>query len=241
MNPQTETFGDPLAAYRDNGQHFLGDGFHGMLVKRGIRHFPATMTPPSSVGLTERYVQLIMGILRRRVQGSNKDLWDTLLASAVQTMNTWGIKVHGFTLSELLFGYNPRSGPKDHVTEHIPFDGIDSNAYGVHLARLEENRQQGQEQIVAAAEWQAEREERRNRKGVALQEGDQVLLKRFDVAKNLGMKLETRWEGPYRLTELAYHGKSGGLRDLITGELVRTRKEGLRERVYVNDLKLFLQ
>ena len=94
---------------------------------------------------------------------------------------------------------------------------------------------------MAAAEWQAEREERKNRKGVALQEGDLVLLKRFDVAKNLGMKLETRWEGPYLLTELAYHGKSGRLRDLITGELVRTQRGGLRERVHVNDLKLFLQ
>ena len=211
----TETFGDPLAAYTDNGQHFLGDEFHGMLVKRGIRHFPAPKTHPLLVGLAERYVQLIMGILRRRVQGSNKDLWDTLLASAVQTLNTRGIKVHRFTPSELLFGYNPRSGPKDDITAHILLDGIDSNAYGVHLARLEENTQQGQEQIVAAAEWQAEREERRNRKGVALQGGDLVLLKRFDVAKNLGMKLKTRWEGPDRLTELAYHGKSGRLRDLI--------------------------
>ena len=139
----TETFGNPLATYRYNGQHFLGDGFHGMLVKRGIRHFPATKTPSLSVGLAERYVLLIMGILCRRLQGSNKDLWDTLLASMVQTLNTWGIKVHRFTPSELLFGYNPRSGPKDDITEHILLDGIDSNAYGVHLARLKENRQQG--------------------------------------------------------------------------------------------------
>ena len=124
---------------------------------------------------------------------------------------------------------------------HIILDAIDSNANGVRLARLEENRRQGQERIVAAAEWQTEKEEQKNRKGVTLQDGDLVLLKRFDVAKNLGMKLETRWEGPYRLTELAYHGKLGRLRDLITGELVRTRKGGLRERVHVNDVKLFLQ
>ena len=173
----TETFGNPLAAYTDNGQHFLGDEFHGMLVKRGIRHFLAPKTHPSSVGLAERYVQLIMGFLRRWIQGNNKDLWDTLLASVVQTLNTCGIKIHGFTPSELLFGYNPRSGPKDDITACILLDRIDSNAYGLHPARLEENRQQGQEQIVAAAEWQAEKEEQKNRKGVALQDGDLVLLK----------------------------------------------------------------
>ena len=115
---------------------------------------------PSSVGLAERYVQLVMGILRRRIQGGNKDLWDKLLASAVQTLNTRGIKVHGFTPSELLLGYNPRSGPKDDITAHILLDGIDSNAYGVHIARLDENRQQGQEQMVAPNGKQRRKKER---------------------------------------------------------------------------------
>ena len=60
FNTVTETFGDPLAAYTDNGQHLLGDEFHGTLVKRGIQHFPAPKTHPSSGGLAERYVQLVM-------------------------------------------------------------------------------------------------------------------------------------------------------------------------------------
>ena len=237
----TETFGDPLAAYTDNGQHFLGEDFHGMSVKRGIKHFPAPKTHPSSVGLAERYVQLIMGILRRRIQGNNKELWDTLLASAVQTLNTRGVKVHGYTPSELLLGYNPRSGPKDDITAHILMDAIDGTAYGVHLARTEENRHQGQANIVAAAEWQAEVEEQKARSGVPLVEGDLVLLRRFDVARSHGMKLENRWEGPFRLVEMAYHRKSGRLQDITTGEIVRVRKGGLKERVHVNDLKLFLQ
>ena len=142
--------------------------------------------------------------------------------------------------SELLLGYNPRSGPKDDITVHILLDGIDLNAYGVHLARLDENRQQGQEQMVAAAEWQATKEEGKDQTGVTLVDGDLVLLKRFDVARSLGIKLESKWEGPYRLTELAYHGRSGRRWDLVTGELVRVRTGGLQERVHLNDLKLFL-
>ena len=74
-----------------------------------------------------------------------------------------------------------------------------------------------------------------------LVEGDLVLLRRFDVARSHGMKLETRWEGPFRLVEMAYHQKSGRLQDITTGEIVRVRKGGLKERVHVNDLKLFLQ
>ena len=141
----------------------------------------------------------------------------------------------------MLLGYNPRSGPKDDITAHILVDAIDANAYGIHLARTDENRQQGQANIVAAAEWQAEKEQRKSMKGVSLEEGDLVLLRRFDVAKSHGMKLETRWEGPYRLVEMAYHKKSGRLQDITTGEIVKVRKGGLKERVHVNDLKLFLQ
>lgn len=237
----TETFGDPLAAYTDNGQHFVGEEFHGMLVRRRIKLFPAPKTHRSSVGLAERYVQLVMGILKRRIQGSRKELWDTLLPSAVQTLNTRGVKVHGYTPSELLLGYNPRSGPNDDITAHILNDALDANAYGIHLARREERREQGQIHMVAAADWREEREAEKDWKGEELRDGDLVLLRRFDIARHHGMKLEKQWEGPYKLTDMAYHMNSGRLRDIMTGEIVRVRKGRLKERVHVNDLKLYLR
>ena len=94
--------------------------------------------------------------------------------------------------------------------------------------------------MVAAAEWQATKEEGKDQTGVTLVDGDLVLLKRLDVARSPGMKLESKWEGPYPLTELAYQGRLGQLRDLVTGELVRASKGGLREPVHLNDLKSFL-
>jgi len=39
-----------------------------------------------------------------------------------------------------------------------------------------------------------------------------------------GSRLEARWEGPYVLSDLAQHGKSGRLRDLNTREIVRVEK-----------------
>ena len=55
-----------------------------------------------------------------------------------------------------------------------------------------------------------------------------------------GNKLEGRWEGPYILTDLSWHGKSGRLLDINTRELVRVKKGALHNRVHLNDLKVYL-
>ena len=41
--------------------------------------------------------------------------------------------------------------------------------------------------------------------------------------------------------EMADHQKSWGLQDITTGEILRVRKGGHKERVHVKDLKLCLQ
>ena len=69
-------------------------------------------------------------------------------------------------------------------------------------------------------------------------EGYLVPLRRFLLDQRKGNKLEARWEGPYVLADLASHGKTGRLRDVNTGALVRVRKGALNERVHLNDLKL---
>src|SRR5205085_6944730 len=130
-----------------------------------------------------------------------------------------GVKVPGYTPSGLLLGYNPRAGPTDDITAHILMDGIDSNAYGIHFARTEERREQGQERMVALAERKAEKEVEKDMQGIELEDGDLVLLRKFEVVKHHGRKLDALWEGPYRLVEMAYHRKSGRLQDLTMGEI----------------------
>lgn len=71
-------------------------------------------------------------------------------------------------------------------------------------------------------------------------ENELVLLRRFEIDKHLGQKFQSRWEEPYRLADVAWHGRSGRLQDIGTGEVVRVRKEGLKERVHLNDLKVFI-
>ena len=56
-----------------------------------------------------------------------------------------------------------------------------------------------------------------------------------------GSKLEPRWEGPYVLSDLAWHRKSGRLLDFNTGEVVQVKKGALHDRVHLNDLKVYLR
>ena len=107
-----ETFVDllgwPLSIYTDNGPHFTGKEFHGLLEERGVRHFPAPKSHPQSVGLAERYVQLLLNILKKEMQRASKVTWDEHIPGASRTLNTRALRVHGFSPAELLCSFNPR-------------------------------------------------------------------------------------------------------------------------------------
>ena len=109
------------------------------------------------------------------------------------------------------------------------------------LTSLDENREIARERIVAVAQRKEAKELEREMVGVELREGDLVLLRRFNVVKHHGLKLESQCEGPYRLVEMSYHQRSGRLQDLEMGDIVKVQHGGLRKRVHVNDLKLFVR
>ena len=73
-----------------------------------------------------------------------------------------------------------------------------------------------------------------------LRDGDLVLLRRFEGDKHKGRKLEAKWEGPYLLGDVSWHGRTGRLIDIQSGEVVRVRKGGLWERCHLDDMKLFV-
>ena len=62
--------------------------------------------------------------------------------------------------------------------------------------------------------------------------GDLVLLRRFAVIKDKGKKLETRWEGPYKVTRVTKSGVSVIPEDLCTG-----MKRG---RYAIDDVKFYI-
>jgi len=68
LNQIVRPFGWPLAVYTDNGQHFAQGDFPKLLKQYSVKQFPAPKTHPSSVGLSERYVQLLMTSLQATLQ-----------------------------------------------------------------------------------------------------------------------------------------------------------------------------
>jgi len=107
------------------------------------------------------------------------------------------------------------------------------------LARIDDIRQRAASEVVEEAQRREERQ--RPMCHAPPKDGDLVLLGRFLLDQRRGSKLEPRWEGPYVLSDLAWHGKSGRLRDFNTGEVVRVKKGALRDRIHLNDLKVYLQ
>ena len=253
-------FGWPRAVYTDNGAHFVSGEFAKTLKDFHVVHLPAPKSHPQSVGLAERYVRLLVDGLKVTVMASKAPTtdWDLYVDPVVHSINTRVLSVHGFSPAELLLGYNPNrigwdtSPATERAVSVIAKASTNNPADGSlwtkdqdlaarqfeRVTKIEERRAEAAEKIVEQAEEKMSRQ-----KEVRFQapgEGDLVLLRRFLLDQRRGNKLEPRWEGPYRLGDLAWHGKTGRLYDINTRELMRVKKGGLKDRVHLNDLKLYL-
>lgn len=59
-----------LALYVDNGAHFVYGKLPKLCLREGVKLFNAPITNPESVGLAERYVQLILASLRAAIEAA---------------------------------------------------------------------------------------------------------------------------------------------------------------------------
>jgi len=64
LNHVIPIVGWPMSVYTDNGSHFTGAAISKMWSDFGVMHFPLAISHPQSVGLSERYVQIVMGRIR---------------------------------------------------------------------------------------------------------------------------------------------------------------------------------
>jgi len=181
--------GNPVAVYTDNGSHFTGEAFQNELAIRGIKHFPVPMTHPQSVGLSERYVQLLMKTVKRFSFQAGRHRWDDYVSIATRALNTRIVRVHGYTPAELIFEFVPRGMREYRVEELCILEGLDEDGCGLRLAMLDENREKAGEKMIKAADAV---EAVSKGAWTALQEGDLVLLRKFQRSS----KLKPTWEGP---------------------------------------------
>jgi hypothetical protein len=275
------TFGVAKTAYTDNASYFVSGILPPFLKSKGIRQFPAPKSHPSSVGLLERYVQLVLFGLRANLLGDGVDLttWSNFVAGVVTAMNDRTVKVHGFTPASLILGFDRVHQRSDMsvrdvlVGQHLEASmdqllkadetlGQHLDASRDQLLRSDESPQTQEEELQperrqAALDHMAEVEEKQTNASLKLlhyrdsaakglprwdapKEGDLVLLRRMALDGRKTDKLEARWEGPFVLGDLAYHGRTGRLFDLNTGELVKVKPGGLRDRCHLDDLRVFV-
>jgi hypothetical protein len=252
-----KVFGWPASVYSDNGSHFVQGEFPALLKKNGIRHFPAPKSHPSSVGLIEKYVQLILYGMRRHtlLVDRGKYLWDRYLPLVVNSINDRVLKVHGYSPSQLLFGITPRrSGwditpAQEHIADSLtrlyeqdPYFNsltIEEANTSIRLAALDEARNRCLDRLERSHLNIISRESRKVR-WTAPKVGDLVLMRNIALDGQHGHKLQARWEGPYMLDDIHPDGRAGRLRDIHSGALVKVKASGAKERVHLDDVKVFI-
>ena len=214
-------FGWPRVIYSDNGKHFMG-AFDEKLKEMGVKHVWAPVSHPSSVGLAERYVRIVVEGLRAMIMHSAEYLfeWDKFLPYVVNAANTRLIRIFGYSPAHMLFGFDPKFvAGVDTFENEIRSKAVAASvetwiakghtmaeaAFEARLASLDEIRRLAIDRVFEEQQNVAEKTER---SGHSAQEGDLVLLRRLWKSKQHSYKLSPPFEGPYIVTKVEQHQKS---------------------------------
>ena len=164
-------FGWLLAIYCDNASYFVKGRVPEELKVQRVMQFSAPITHPSSVGLSERYVQLVLTGLWTVLAHDRLPLenWDACLDTVVFAINTRIVKVHGFAPSQLFMEMSPRVQMEDRsvrdeaMTAVMTSQEFTSTKFNqevedwhlwVTMAQREEQRDQARGQILEEQDWQ---------------------------------------------------------------------------------------
>lgn len=249
-NKVVDKIGYPRAVYSDNGSHFKRF-FSQHLKQKGVKQYFAPITHPQSVGLAERYVQLVLNIFRAILQHHPHLIfeWDLLLPTVIRSANTRYIKIFGFSPAEILLGFNPRyEKGSDEFEDILRSQAVESTIdtlmskeqmsieeanYESRLARIDEIRDRAMSRrLVLSESTISATRKREGNPDTRIKTGSLVRLRRTAQDNQHSHKLEPRWEGPYRVHKMAGHGQSAWIEELHSGKV--------KGRYHVNALSFFL-
>jgi hypothetical protein len=60
------------------------------------------------------------------------------------------------------------------------------------------------------------------------------------ASRRIQPQVQACWEGPYLLDDIHPDGRAGRLRDIQSGALVKVKASGAKERVHLDDVKVFV-
>ena len=148
-------------------------------------------------------------------------------------MNTKTVRIHGYTPSQLMLGFNPQLYHFDTTPAAPPLpedfnaDNLPPHQYQIFSALRDENKRLSSE----AASWSHYHAGRNERKQRIPKPRDLVIVRNHAVDNQRGRKLEAKWLGPRLLTRVTTHGLSGYVREL--------HGSGQAKRYNMNDMLLY--
>ena len=209
----------------------------------GVMHFPSAISHPQSVGLSERYVQMLMGRIRLQCLSlGSSESWGHEIRNAVLAINTRCVQVHGYTPAEILLGFNPsltrkmNTGFEDFIKRNLATDTVDPSTLPEELAihgYIDSREEIGLRAGMRLAEKQDQLQAKKTPGYRKPKAGDLVLIRDFQQAKNKGRKLEPRWSTPRILERISHSGVSAHVRQLHD-------PPGVTKRYHLDDLLLFV-
>jgi len=236
----------PITVYTDNEPHFTGQLIQTMWEDHRVINFLAAISHPQSVGVTERYVQMLMGRIRLKcISVGSGDHCGLYIHDPVLYINTRCIRIHGYTPSQILLSFNPVTTSK----ETTPFEDWLTQALAENSSTFQEdlnqrftsaihmNLDERQESANYTLERIAKAQDRLVRKQSPgyqkLVVGDLVLIRDMQLAKDHGRKLEGKWSTPRLLERISASAVSGHVRRLYD-------PPAITKRFHLDDLLLYI-
>lgn len=213
-------FGQPKAAYSDNGSHFVNEKVTTYFRERGVTHFTGPISHLSSTGIMEQAVQAMISFLgattlEHRTAGGRSNL----VKNGAFWANSKFQRVHGYTPAELMLGFHPQQMHYDLRDTQYNLESPDTqdiqetprHTQQIFMALRDENRCLSAE-ASAYIHYYRSKNERRQR---LLKEGDLVVVRNHAVDSQKGRKLEGRWLGPRILVSYTASKLSAYVREVL--------------------------
>ena len=224
-------FGWPKGAYSDNGSHFVNDDVHAIYLEHGVSQFTGPVSSPSSTGLLERAVQMLLTLIAKScVDRGTTNSWSLGVRDHVLTINTKATKIHGYQPAQLMLGFEPKRIHFDIEPTPIPdpvlaLEALPNHQYHLHTALRSEARLLASE---VASYTHAYKHARRLRRQRIPNVGDLVLVRDLQLDKQKGRKLDPKWLGPRILVKFTEGGHSAWVREVYGPQKLK--------RYHINDL-----
>lgn len=240
-------FGFPLCIFHDNGSHFTGAEITTFFESHGTTQIRAPIIHPSSVGLVERNMQLVISQVRKWVleRGPGaKPIWGRSIPGIMPSIDGRLVRLHGFTPAEIILGFVPEwkvthavaqevtpEGAHGLIEEAIQRDGdeMEEGPERLRIEKLVERRDEQQTLAVRSISENHTRQEGKTRaQWTQPRVGDLVLVRDLERDKHHGRKLDACWTGPRILTEIISSGVSGFILELYREEVKKYHLDDLK-------------